>query len=51
MARRRSSRERSLRAQRIIAVILLVSMALSGAAIYAVSTIQAPAQQPTQQRL
>jgi hypothetical protein len=48
---RRHSRDRTRRAQRIVAVLLLVSMALSGAALYAVGTIQTPAQQPTQQSL
>jgi hypothetical protein len=35
----------------IIAVLLLLSMALSGVAIYAVSVVQTPAPQPTQQSL
>lgn len=50
MARRRT-RDRARRAQLIIAILLLVSMAMSGVAIYAVSIVQAPSQQPVQQSL
>lgn len=51
MARRRS-RDRGRRAQKIIAVVLLVTMVMSGLAFYAAASItgtQQPAQQPTQQ--